>query len=198
VHLRRHRCDGARHGRAVSRGLAVAFGIVLGALAAVLGSRARDLDPLADARQAELEKRVRALEVGSSTTKSSSRPVVPPEVQAKLHRELHTARIARHDREQVDPEWSASMTKAVTTQLDRDAVELQFKVTRVDCRSVSCVVAFEWPSRNASLPAEGSLVRSLADLPCTREVLFGEAADPGGKIGASMVLECEKPAAAGK
>jgi hypothetical protein len=175
----------------------VALGILLGALAAVLGSRARDLDPLADARQADLEKRVRALEVGS-TSKGAPKPVVPVEVQARLHRELHAARIARHDREQVDAEWSATMTKTITSQLDGEAAELKYKLTRVDCRSASCVIGFEWPSRNASLAAEGSLVRSLSDMPCIREVLFDEPADPNGKIGASMVLECEGPAAAGK
>jgi hypothetical protein len=181
----------------VKRGLAVALGILLGALAAVLGSRARDLDPLADARQADLEKRVRALEA-ASTTRPAPKPFVPPEVQARLHRELHAARIARHDKEQVDAEWSATMTKSITGQLDGEAAELKYKVTRVDCRSVSCVVGFEWPSRSASSSAEGSLVRSLSDMPCTREVLFDEAADPNGKVAASMVLECERAATAGK
>ena len=136
---------------------------------------------------------MRALEAGSGT-RGSTRPVVPAEVQARLHRELHAARIARHDREPVDAEWSATMTKLITGQLDREAAELQFKVTRVDCRNVSCVVVFEWPSRSASLTAEGALVQSLADTPCTREVLFEEAADPAGKVTASMVLECERAA----
>jgi hypothetical protein len=178
----------------MNRGVAVAFGIVLGAAAAVLGSRARDLDPFADARQVELEKRVRALEVGSAT-RGAARAVVPPEVQAKLHREMHTARIARHDREPVDTDWSGSTTKLINGQLDREASELQFKVTRLDCRSASCVVGFEWPSRSASLPAEAALVHSLSDLPCTRELLFDEPVDPSGKIGASMVLECERASA---
>jgi hypothetical protein len=193
VHLRRRSIDGARSGRAVSRGFAIALGIVIGALAAVLGSRARDLDPFADARQTDLEKRMRALEVGSPA-KGGARSVVPPEVQAKLHRELHAARIARHDREQVDPDWSAATTKLITGQLDGEAVELKYKVSRVDCRTMSCVVAFEFPSRNAMLSAEGALVHSLTDVPCSREVLFDEAPDPSGKIGASMVLDCERPA----
>jgi hypothetical protein len=177
----------------LNRGFAVAIGIVVGALAAVLGSRVRDLDPFAEGRQADLEKRVRSLEVGSPA-KGAGRPVVPPEVQAKLHRELHAARIARHDREPLDAEWSATMTKLVTTQLEGDAAELKYKVSRVDCRSASCIVAFEWPSRLASLPSETALVHSLSDMPCTREVLFDEAPDPSGKLGASMVLECERPA----
>jgi hypothetical protein len=178
----------------LNRGYSIAIGIVLGALAAIVGSRVRDLDPAADARRADLERRVRALEVGSAT-KGGSRPVVPPEVQAKLHRELHAARIARHDRETVDAEWSATMTKLVTAQLDHDAAELQFKVTRVECRNVSCVVGLEWSSRNAALAAEGSLVPLLAGMPCTREVLFDEPTDPAAKIGASMVLECERSSA---
>jgi hypothetical protein len=193
VYLRRRSGDDARLGRVLSRGFAIALGIVIGALAAVLGSRARDLDPFADARHTDLEKRVRAIEVGSPS-KGAARSVVPPEVQAKLHRELHAARIARHDREQLDPEWSAATTKLVVGQLDAEAVELKYKVSRVDCRSVSCVVSLEWPSRSASLPAESALVRSLVDMPCTREVLFDDAPDPSGKIGATMVLECERPA----
>jgi hypothetical protein len=178
---------------ALSRGFSIAIGIVLGALAAVLGSRARDLSPSADTRQADLEKRVRALEVGSGS-RGGTKPVVPPEVQAKLHRELHAARIARHDREAVDAEWSAATSKLVTGELDRNAAELQYKVTRVECRSVSCVVGLEWTSRNAALAAEGSLVPLLAGTPCTREVLFDEPTDPAAKITASMVLECERAA----
>jgi hypothetical protein len=175
----------------LNRGFSIAIGIVLGALAAVLGSRARDFDPSADTRQADLEKRVRALEVGSGS-RGGAKPVVPAEVQAKLHRELHAARIARHDREPVDAEWSATTSKLVTGELDRNAAELQYKVTRVECRSVSCVVGLEWTSRNAALAAEGALVPLLAGTPCTREVLFDEPTDPAAKITASMVLECER------
>jgi hypothetical protein len=178
-------------GRAVSRGFSIAVGIVIGALAAVIGSRVRDLDPSADARRADLEKRVRALELGSAP-KSAARAIAPPEVQAKLHRELHAARIARHDREPIDPEWSPATTQRITSELDRAAAELQCKVTRIDCRTASCVVAFEWPSRHAALPAANELVHALADLPCTREVLFDDEAGPSGTIGGSMVLECDR------
>ncbi len=176
----------------MSRGLAVAFGIVVGAAAAIVGSRARDLNSPADAHQTDLDKRLHALETGSA---ARGRAVVPPEVQAKLHREMHAARIARHDREPIDAEWSAGTTKLIKGELDRDAADLEYKVTRLDCRSASCVVGFEWPSRSASLPAEGALVHSLSDLPCTRELLFDEPVDPSGQIAASMVLECERAAA---
>jgi hypothetical protein len=171
-----------------SRGFAVALGIVVGALAAVVGSRVRDLDPNAQSREADIEGRIRRLEqVGRPEGRPAS-----PEVQGREHRSLHAAAIAKHVREPVDAEWAASMSRLLSRDLEVAAAEGRYKLARVDCRTTSCIAAFEWPSRQEAMKTHGGLVRALPDVPCSREILLEEEAAPSERFVATMVFQCER------
>jgi hypothetical protein len=175
----------------VSRGWGVALGIVVGALAAVLGSRLRDLDPAERGRENELDNRVRKLEQAARSDRPRA-PGASPEVQAREHRALHAAAIAKHVRDPVDGEWSASMVKVLTPGLESEAADGHFKLVRVDCRTTSCIAALEWPSRNDAVTAYPVLVRSMLDVPCSREILLEEEAPPKERFVATMVFDCER------
>jgi hypothetical protein len=173
----------------VSRGFAVALGIVVGALAAVLGSRLRDLDPAESSREADVEARIRRLE---QPGRSDGARTSSPEVQAREHRSLHAAAIAKHVREPVDSEWAASMSRLLSRDLETAAAEGRYKLARVDCRTTSCIAAFEWPSRQEATKTHGALVRALPDVPCTREILLEEEAAPSDRFVATMVFQCQR------
>lgn len=175
----------------MSRGWAVALGIVVGALAAVLGSRLRDLDPAERGRESILDDRVRKLEQ-AARSETPRAPGVSPEVQAREHRALHAAAIAKHVREAVDGEWAASMVKVLTREIESEAAEGHFKLVRVDCRTTSCIAALEWPSHNDGVTANAMLVRSMLDVPCSREILLEEEGSAKERFVATMVFECER------
>jgi hypothetical protein len=175
----------------VNRAGGVALGIVVGALAAVLGSRLRDLDPAERARERVLDDRVRKLEQ-AARSETPRAPGVSAEVQAREHRALHAAAIAKHVRQPVDGEWSASMVKVLTREIESEAAEGHFKLVRVDCRTTSCIAALEWPSRNDGVTANAVLVRSMLDVPCSREILLDDEAPQKERFVATMVFECER------
>jgi hypothetical protein len=152
----------------MNRGFAVAIGILAGALAAVAGSRLRD------------------------AASSGARAAPPPaEVQGLGHREAHERLVARHARQPTDVPWSARMTQRLALELDMASDDGRYTVRNIDCRTTMCTATFEWASFTEAMANYGALVKSLRDVPCTREFLLPEQPASAAGFEATMILECD-------
>ncbi|HEX3482887.1 MAG TPA: hypothetical protein VHT91_48090 [Kofleriaceae bacterium] len=94
-------------------------------------------------RMNELEDKVQALEGRVAPTEREQ------EKRAHYERELATqeARLADHDREEVDAAWSSTGAERLRSAADKVGVVAR----AVDCRSRTCVASLRFPSPEAGL-----------------------------------------------
>lgn len=100
-------------------------------------------------RMNELEDKVQALEGRVAPTERVTPTEREQEKRAHYERELATqeARLADHDREEVDAAWSSTGAERLRSAADNVGVVAR----AVDCRSRTCVASLRFPSPEAGL-----------------------------------------------
>lgn len=151
-------------------------------------------------RNTELEARVAALEEAASKNPGATAPVedpgaLPPEEQAPptatemLQR--HQDAIDQHRAERLNREWAETTAAAYTADYSKKSDNTTYTVRNVDCRSTTCTVDFEWPSRDAAVAEWRHTIMQPTQANCGRRIVIPDAV-PGesGPIHATLIADC--------
>jgi hypothetical protein len=177
------------------------------------GSSAKYADAIVSIDQmevADLERRVAAIERGGNANDPSSTdaansgrspkvrslPRRTPEERARRIEEdfeYHQNLLAQNSAAPRDPEWAPAMERAVTERFEKIQNGAQYKYGGVDCRTNTCAVTVEWPSRQAAELDLREAVDTLATTRCKREVALPPPDNNGGKTEAKIVMQCGIP-----
>lgn len=143
-------------------------------------------------RTSALEERVQALE--ESQKKKEEEPVTEEEAaEPPSQREVeaqHDARVQAHRAEELNPRWARDTSAAFTTDFQR-ADGTNFKVADVECRSTTCSVVLEWPSRETALAEWRRALMQPTRANCGRSIVVPEQpAGAEGPVRATLLLDC--------
>jgi hypothetical protein len=154
---------------------------------------------LATVRNVDLEARVAALE-GASSAKSSERS---PEVERSEPttqdiEDSFNADVRRHAAEPIDRGWASSTAAQLHAAYGEKLPGTSAEVVDVDCRSSSCRVRFEWPSRDAATNEWKRAMLFPTAVPCGRRIIVPESSrGKAGPVEVTMLLDCSDWVAAG-
>lgn len=143
-------------------------------------------------RASALEARVQALEAAQAEEEPAREPdyesLEPPsqrEVEAQ-----HEARIHAHRSEDVDPAWARETSAAFSADFERSE-GTHFHVADVECRSTSCSVVVEWPSREVALAEWRRALMQPTRANCGRSIVVPEQPEgASGAIRATLLYDC--------
>jgi hypothetical protein len=143
-----------------------------------------------------LDQRLQALEAAQQQKPAPpvSDPGPPPDpIEPPSTREIeeqHQERIRAHQAEALDPGWSRTTSTALTADFKRNA-GTGFKATAVDCRSTTCSVVLEWPSRELALAEWRRALMQPTRANCGRTIVVPERpASVTGPIQVTMIMDC--------
>jgi len=148
---------------------------------------------------AALDQRLQALEAAQQQQKPAD-PVqdpgtpVPDPSEAPSAREIeaqHEERIRAHEVEAINPGWSRTTSTVLAADFKRNA-GTSFNATNVDCRSTTCAVTLEWPSREKALSEWRRALMQPTRANCGRAIVVPERpAEVTGPIKVTMIMDCE-------
>jgi hypothetical protein len=162
---------------------------------------------LAATRTALLEARVAALEglPGKKPPEPAQAEDIAPTVQpdrtppsAAEISQMHQAAIDQHRAERLDPRWAAATSAAFKTDFESKTDNTSFTLKEVDCRSTTCTLEFEWPSRELAATEWKKALMHRTKAPCARRIVVPEPV-PGqtGPVRVSMLVDCSTWVAGG-
>jgi len=145
---------------------------------------------------ASLDQRLQALETAQQqkpATPVADPGLAPEHVEPPSAREIeeqHTERIRAHEAEVIDAGWSRSTSTALAADFKRNA-GTNFNATSVDCRSTTCAVKLEWPSREAAIAEWRRALMQPTRANCGRAIVVPERdASVKGPIEVTMIMDC--------
>ena len=141
-----------------------------------------------------LNQRLAALESASApplpdtaTDPERERQAAPSAAEVE---QQHADNIAAIRAEAVDPEWSRTVGAALRNDFALLPPDVGATVKQVDCRSTSCIISFEWQSRDLAA-SQWRRVMQQTQAPCGRAIVVPQGRpDEQGPIEVSMVLDC--------
>jgi len=152
---------------------------------------------------ASLDQRLQALETAQQQKPAAPvtdpgpapEPVEPPsavEIEAQ-----HTERIRAHQAEALDPAWSRTTTTVLAADFKHNS-GTHFNAKSVDCRSTTCAVTLEWPSRDQALAEWRRALMQPTRANCGRAIVVPERPSTvTGPIDVTLLMDCSSWVKAG-
>ena len=131
----------------------------------------------------------RYLPSGDTTLRQQSVAPTPAESEA-LDQQLHADLIQQHRYQAVDASWARPTERRLLSGLSELAVEGEFSVGRVDCRSTLCSAELSWPSYDL---ARSHFLRVVeAPVPgCTRRITLPPLDDCTSTCDVTLIVDCQ-------
>jgi hypothetical protein len=158
--------------------------------------------PRISAESLLLAQRVAALEnaVGERIAEEVAQPneaAREPPAAAQIE-EQYVTRIQQHQRDAVEPAWAEATGASLQADFERGDENSTFTLQSVECRSKSCAVNLEWPTREDALDEWQFALKRPTKVPCGREIVVPEAAGKdGGPARVTLLLDCSTWVASG-
>ncbi len=155
-------------------------------------------DRLQALRDQQVEGRLVALEAAArekAAPRDTTEDTPPSEERAQVSATeiiaMHQATIDRHGVEPLDRQWAAKANAALTAAFASKIEKTSFTLKEIDCRSTTCTVKFEWPSREAAVGEWQRILAQPLQATCSREIVIPEPV-PGqtGPVQATLVADC--------
>jgi hypothetical protein len=150
-----------------------------------------------------LDQRLHALEVAQQekpptpVTDPGPAPEAVEPPSAREIEEQHEERVRAHRAEALDPGWARTTSTALAADFKRNA-GTGFNATSVDCRSTTCSVVLEWPSREQALSEWRRALMQPTRANCGRAIVVPERpASVTGPIQATLIMDCSSWVKAG-
>jgi hypothetical protein len=151
-------------------------------------------------RTAALERRIAQLESAlaarqapeATASRTPNIPATPEEApSAQEVEEMHNALIARHGASPVNRQWAEMASTAFTADLARPIEGTHFKVNGVECRSTTCTVNLEWPSREQAVNEWQAVLVRPTRANCGKQIVIPERPPhESGPMRATMFIDC--------
>ncbi len=142
-------------------------------------------------RDSAVEARLQALEEarsGEPTSEDAPEAVDPPTQQEMEAR--HAERVRAHHEEELNPHWARETSAAFAADFLRNE-GTNFSVADVECRSTTCSVVLEWPSRDLALNEWKRALVQPTRANCGRSIVVPEqTAGDTGPLQATLLLDC--------
>jgi hypothetical protein len=122
---------------------------------------------------------------------ASSSP--PPQVVHVDHLAVHRRAIQQHDAEQLDPHWSESTARSLTSTIAKLGKTSGFRVSNVDCRTTSCVAHLSWNNHQTAVTHYAEVLHQDLPVNCGRETVLPRPLDPAGRYPTEVVFRCQRP-----
>ncbi len=101
------------------------------------------------------------------------------------------AALAAHSAEPNDPAWANSTQKLFMQDFAELAQRGPIELSKVDCRSKTCVARFRWHNFADSIPYARKLTMAGYRANCARRILLPEPSDPKMPYEADLYLNCD-------
>jgi hypothetical protein len=151
-------------------------------------------------RTAALERRIAQLESAlaeretrdAAASRTPDTPLAPEKApSAQEVQEMHDSLITRHAASPVNPHWARMASAAFASDFARPIEGTHFKVDAVDCRSTTCTVNLEWPSRALAVNEWRAILYQPTRANCGKQIVIPERpAHESGPMRATMFIDC--------
>ena len=103
---------------------------------------------------------------------------------------MHQASLAEHERQTTDVRWAHTTSQVLESDFQHNE-GTQFRTVDVDCRTTSCAVVLEWPSRELAVSEWRRAMMQPTRANCGRQILVPERPpEVTGPILVTMLLDC--------
>lgn len=143
-----------------------------------------------DSRLAALERGLDELQ--AEGFRSSTSELLPQPTPEETHETLalHQDALEAHADEPFDSEWASSTAQSIRDESLSLEERGGFSVVDVACRSKSCVVTMEWPSREEAVETYASMVHHNFEINCAHSIVLSE--DASLPFQAQMLMICRQ------
>jgi hypothetical protein len=151
------------------------------------------------ARLAALEMETRLLasanaarDHGASSAELADPANAPHRQTEEEERQANEAQLAAHAAEPVDVAWALAKSQSVTIALDGLNSPGNMQVSKLECRSKTCLARLSWPTRSDALESRKQVVALLTgDVGCERHLFLG-GDERSGSFEGTLLLKCPR------
>lgn len=116
-------------------------------------------------------------------------PLHKRETQEDLTR-THENRIVEHFNQAHDPRWSETAETGFRSDLGKLGETGKFAVSRVDCRTTTCIATLSWPSRTDAMQAMPGIVHAAYRSNCGKTLHLPDEIEGAPAYEATVVFDC--------